>query len=578
MFALSFAGAASLSAQDADATLDAFFTQHLEEQFLLRPFLATCLGNHRYDNLIENLTPQSRAVWLDNTRKALADLPRQVDFQKLSRSSQIDYEIYQHSLNTDIWETENLHPFEQDPRVYDDYISDSIYLLLTQSTLPLETNVANCIARMALIPKIIAAARDNLHNPPRVVTETAITQNLGAIAFFQRDIFAFAGRTRQMAALKAAAAQAVIALKAYQKFLEDDLLPRSSGEWRLGPEKFARKLDLELDAGITADQVEADAEAEFARVDRDMYLVARQLWSRYYLKQPLPPDDEPGRRATIQKVLDAIALDHGRVENLVRDTRQRVTRLKKFIAETDFLILPDPDRCQIIEMPAFRRGNSVAYMEAAPPLDPDAVSYLAISPPPADWDAQRVTSYLQEYNNHLLDMLAIHEGYPGHAVQLQYANRNPSLVRRIIRSGVYTEGWAVYTEQAMLDQGYGQGDLALRLSQQKLYLRTVANAMLDHKMHCGGMTDDEALNFLVQQCHQSESEARLKIIRAKQSSCQLSTYFVGRMALYRLRQDIERRQGNQFVLARYHQAVLDPGAVPVKYLPELVRSELGLPK
>ena len=145
----------------------------------------------------------------------------------------------------------------------------------------------------------------------------------------------------------------------------------------------------------------------------------------------------------------------------------------------------------------------------------------------------------------------------------------------MLQSGVYIEGWAVYTEQMMLDQGYGQGDLGLRLNQLKFYLRAVANTILDHKMHCSNMSDEEALKFLMQGCFQSEGEARLKIIRSKQSSCQLSTYFVGRMAHYRLRQQIERELGDRFSLSRYHQAVLEPGAVPVKYLGELVRHKLA---
>jgi len=222
-------------------------------------------------------------------------------------------------------------------------------------------------------------------------------------------------------------------------------------------------------------------------------------------------------------------------------------------------------------MPEFRRGNAIAYMEPPPPLDPNGVGHLAVSPPPKDWDAKRINSYLQEYNNHMLDVLAIHEGYPGHAVQLDYANRNPSLIRRVLQSWRYTEGWAVYTEQMMLDQGYGDGDLALRISQLKFYLRAVANTIIDHKMHYGTITDEEALKFLTERCFQSEGEARLKIIRRNKVPASSPRYFAGRMAHYRLRQDIGRELGDKFVLGRYHEAVLAPGAVPVKYLPELVR-------
>jgi uncharacterized protein (DUF885 family) len=305
--------------------------------------------------------------------------------------------------------------------------------------------------------------------------------------------------------------------------------------------------------------------------------VARQLWGRYYPGRPLPPDDVEGRRSTVQHILEAVAQEHGRPEDLTRDVKKTVSQVKKFIAASDILRLPDPDRCQIIEMPEFQRGNSTAYMNSPPPLDPRAAGYYAVSPPPKDWDARRVKSYLEEYNRHMLQILTIHEAYPGHYVQLEYANRNPSLIRKILGSGAYIEGWAVYTEQTMLDQGYGDGDLALRLSQLKFYLRAVANAIFDHKMHCTTMTDDEALEFLTKRCFQSEGEARLKIIRAKQSSCQLSTYFVGRMAHYRLRQAMQRELGDKFVLGRFHEAVLELGPVPVKYLPELVRSGLRNP-
>src|SRR5205814_4821392 len=186
------------------------------------------------------------------------------------------------------------------------------------------------------------------------------------------------------------------------------------------------------------------------------------------------------------------------------------------------LRLPEPDHCQIVEMPEFRRGNSLAYLENAPPLDPQASSIYAVSPPPSDWSPERVRTFLEEYNHHMLQILTIHEGYPGHYVQLEYSNRHPSLIRRVLFSGVFAEGWAVYTEQMMLDQGYGKGDLALRLNQLKFYLRAVANAIFDHKMHCDHMTDEEALKLLVEGAFQTEGEALLKIIRAKQSSCQLS--------------------------------------------------------
>jgi uncharacterized protein (DUF885 family) len=185
---------------------------------------------------------------------------------------------------------------------------------------------------------------------------------------------------------------------------------------------------------------------------------------------------------------------------------------------------------------------------------------------------------MEEYNRRMLRVLTIHEAYPGHYVQFNYANRHPSLIRRTCGSDVFSEGWAVYSEKMMLDEGYGGGDPALRLVALKFYLRAVANTILDHKMHCTATSDEEALRFLTEQAFQSDGEARLKIIRAKQSSVQLSYYFVGRMAFARLRQQIQRELGAAFDLGRFHEAVLEQGSVPVKYLPELVRASLQTKK
>jgi len=561
-----------------DRRLDEFFGAYLDRWFAVRPLDATRLGDHRFDQRLDDLSPGARGQWIGLTRETLDALPEQADYRALTRSGQIDFEILRHELVKSLWLAENTRPYEDDPRIYNEYISDSVFLLLAQSSLPKETNIANALARMEQIPRVIAAARANLRNPPAAHIETAIGQNRGAIAFYERGLFELAGSTPQRAALEAAAARVVESLRDYQRFLESDLRARTPGEWRLGRERFCRKLELEVDGGVTADEVLADAQREFERVERDMFTIARQLWSRFHPGAPLPPDDPAGRRATVRSVLAAIAQDHSSAETVVADVRRVVADVKRFIADARILRLPQPDQCQIIEMPEFQRGNSTAYMNSPPPLDPGAGGYYAVSPPPRDWDADRVRSYFEEYNSQMLRILTIHEAYPGHYVQLEHANRNPSRVRRVLQSGVYIEGWAVYTEAMMLDQGFGEGSLPLRLTQLKFYLRAVANAILDHKMHCADMSDDEALRFLTEDAFQSEGEARLKIVRAKQSSVQLSTYFAGRMAMGRLRQTIQREMGERFSLDRYHEAVLEPGAVPVKYLPELVRARLGQPR
>ena len=276
------------SAPSEDEKLSTFFQQYLDQYFLQQPSRATQLGDHRFDHLLEDLSLDSIDQWNDLAKNILKKLPKEVDFAKLSRPSQVDFEIFKHRLTRQLWLAKHTRPFREDPRVYNNYISRSIYLLLTQSTLPRETNVTHAIARMKQIPEVIAAAKANLSNPPTILLETSLRQNQGSISFYKKNIFTLVGQSSQVENLKAIAQQVVAALEDYQTFLEN-LRSQSKGNWRLGKRKFYQKLDLLLDAGISADQVLSDAEKEFKRVEHEMYVVARQLWSHYFSKQPLPP-------------------------------------------------------------------------------------------------------------------------------------------------------------------------------------------------------------------------------------------------------------------------------------------------
>ncbi len=287
--------AQSDAASEANARLEAFFRNHLEESFRMRPLEATMLGDHRFDHLLDDISPDARRKWLEHYRSQLEKLQKEIPYDKLSRSGQIDFEIFRDDLNRSIWLAENTKPFEEDPRVYGNYITDSVYTLLTQSTLPKETNIKNAIARIREVPRIAKSARETLRDSPPSILETAILQNKGAIGFYENGIFDLVGDSPQRKAVEDATKPVVAALKEHQLFLEDSRRLRANGEWRLGKALFAEKLELVLSAGLSAEQVLADAEAEFVRVQREMYVVSRQLWSSYFPDKVLPPDDEAGR-------------------------------------------------------------------------------------------------------------------------------------------------------------------------------------------------------------------------------------------------------------------------------------------
>lgn len=557
-----------------DEKLTQFFQDYLEAIMKASPVSATRFGDHRFDDRLDDLSEKARLANQKFNVTTLQNLPKAIQFEKLSNNGKIDYQILRDYLTKTIWLDENTNPFRDDPRIWNEYISDSVFILFTQSTLPKEKNIQNAAARIAEIPKVVKQAMLAIGNPPKEITETAIRQNKGSINFYEKGIFEITGETPNISILAEPCKAAVTSLKEYQTFLEKVVLPRAKGEWRIGKEKFAKKLVMEIDTGISAEELYKEALNESERVQKEMYTIAKQLWAKLFPKAVLPVDDPAGRRETIRKVLDKLADDHGEAATLLEDTKKTVQEIREFIRAKDILRLPEPDRCKILEMPEFQRGNSTAYLNPAPPLDAKAESVYAVSPPPKEWDDKRQISYFREYNRAMLKLLTIHEAYPGHYVQLEYSNRNPSLIRKILYSGTFAEGWAVYTEQMMLDQGFGDGDLSLRLHQLKWYLRAVTNAILDYQMHCENLSDEEALKLLVEGAFQSEGEAIGKILRSKQSSCQLSTYFAGRTAFYRLRQQIQKEQGEAFILGRYHEAVLEQGTIPVKYLPELVRETL----
>lgn len=558
-----------------DSKLEAYFRSYLDETFQAHPLMATRLGDHRYDDQLDDLSSEAREANLQRDRRFLKELPQKIDRDALSEDGRIDFDIFQHDLERSIWMDENFDPFEDDPRVYVEYLTESIYLLLTQSSLPPEKNLDNALARMEKIPQVVETAQKTVGRPPKVKVETAILQTKGAVNFYEDEIYRFAGVPKGTGELAERAKPVVKAAREYLDFLENEVLPRSTEDWRIGPEKFSKKLELVLDAGLSADEVLEEAEREAVRVETAMAVIARQLWAEFFPGVVVPPDDPEGRRELVGRVLEAIGKEHGQPQTLVRDVKSTVADIKDFIREADILTLPEPDRLRIVEMPEFMRGNSLAYLNPAPPLDPKGSSEYAVSPPPEDWTAERKVSLLEEYNREMLKILTIHEAYPGHYVQLEYSNRCPSLVRRVLGSGTFAEGWAVYTEQTMLDQGFGAGDPKLRMQQLKFYLRAVLNAILDHKMHASGMTDDEALELLTGRGFQTEGEAVAKVVRSKQSSTQLSTYFVGRTVIYRLRQSVQREMGEDFDLGQFHEAVLAHGTLPVKYLEELVPKTLS---
>jgi uncharacterized protein (DUF885 family) len=340
-------------------------------------------------------------------------------------------------------------------------------------------------------------------------------------------------------------------------WLREELLPRATGDFRIGQDLYEQKFRHALKSSFTPAELEARATAAFGEVRAEMTRLARELWPAWKGGEPLPDEDN----AIVRGVLDAIASDHPKADELLDFCRTEVSRIEEFIREQDLIGLAD-EPLEIIWTPEFLRAFGGAMLIPPGPLDRGLSSFFAITPMPDDWSEEQRESYLREENTRQLRLLTIHEAVPGHYLQLAYSNRCPSLLRSIFASGVFAEGWAVYVTQVMMDVGYGGDDAALMLVHWKFYLRAIINAMIDIGIHAGRMTREEAMRLMVEDGFQEESEAANKWDRARLSSTQLCEYFLGYVSMTDLEHEARRRAGAEgvdFVWRPFLESVLAHG-------------------
>ncbi len=361
-----------------------------------------------------------------------------------------------------------------------------------------------------------------------------------------------------LAEVQLAAGVATTAINDWVAWLRDELLPTVDGDFRLGPDLYAGKFRHALKSAVTPKELEAMAVAEYDITRAEMTRIARAIWADWMGDAAPPESDDEAVRA----VLDAIAVDHPRAEELLDFCRAENERIEAFVAERDVVGLTD-EPLQIIWTPGFLRAFGGAMLIPPGPLDRGLASFFAITPVNETWPSERRESYLREDNARMLRLLTIHEAVPGHYLQLAYSNRCPSLVRGIFRSGVFAEGWAVYITQVMMDLGYGAEDPALMLVHWKFYLRSTTNALMDIRIQAGDMDEAEAMRMMVDGGFQEEGEAANKWDRARLSSTQLCEYFLGSVEMHGLEREARRRaeaEGRDFVYRPFLESVLAHGS------------------
>jgi uncharacterized protein (DUF885 family) len=515
----------------------------LAEFFRLNPLHATAAGLHDHDGRWPDMTPAGRAERLAFVDRWGATFGA-IDPASLSLDDQIDRELLMLELDAARFAETDLREETWNPLEWVYILGGGIFPLLAREFAPLADRLASVAGRLEGIPNLLESARAllvGLDDRPvaRFHTETALRQ-LSGIGELADDAVAAAddGAAAEPAVaavsdrVRAAAAVAKEALAGFEGHLKDRVLPRSEGDGRLGPELFAAKMRHTIRSSeLSPERILAAADREYGAVRAEMIRLARQLWPTWCPDRAMPDDDGQ----IVRTVLDAIAADHPPAAELLEFCRTELARIESFCREREVIGLAD-EPLDIRWTPVFLRAFGGAMLDAPGPLDKGQQSFFSITPIPDDWTDEQAESYLRESNSRQLRLLTIHEAVPGHYLQGAYANRCPSIARAVFWSGVFAEGWAVYVTQVMMDLGYGADDPALLLVHWKFYLRAVTNALIDAGIHARGMTEEEAVSLMVDGGFQEEAEARNKYNRARLSSAQLSTYFVGSVAFW----DIER--------------------------------------
>jgi uncharacterized protein (DUF885 family) len=531
-----------MTVSDVGARIDAF----LAEFFRLHPLHATAAGMHEHDGRWPDMTEAGRAErveFYDRWREELAAY----DAADLTVDEAVDRDLLLGELEAARWSETELREDRWSPLDWVYFLGDGLFPLIAREFAPLADRLESFALRLERLPAVLDAARDALVGTAdrpvaRFHTEKALSQWSG-IADLVDDAVAqgdAASADPAVAAvlprLRATAEIARASLGEFETHLRDAVLPAAEGEGRLGPQLFAAKMrqTMRSDA-LTPDVIRARAEREYELIRTEMIRLARELWPTLRPDERLPDDDG----ATVRGVLDRIAVEHPGRDEILDFCRAELARIDQFCRDRDLIGLAE-EPLEIRWTPVFMRAFGGAMLESPGPLDRGQKAFFSVTPIPDDWTAEQAESYLREDNDRMLRLLTIHEAVPGHYLQGVYANRVTSISRAVFWSGVFAEGWAVYVTQVLMDAGYAVDDPALLLTHWKFYLRSVTNALIDIGIHTAGMTEEEAVRLMVEGGFQEEAEARAKYDRARLTSTQLCTYFVGSTEMWDL--EIERRR------------------------------------
>ena len=570
----------------ANAKFAKLSEEFIHETLALSPSSASQAGYHQHvdpktgktialDALLDDLSSagieEQRRVYAHWRERFRAETP----LKSLGVEDAADWQLIDDQIGLSLLEFDRIQNYKHNPTAYVELLGSALFQPLTDEYAAEDVRVGHVLSRIAAIPRFLDQARSQLVDADPIFIKVAIEENEGNVDLIQNTVAAaIPAGSKLKAQYDQVAPPAMEALKKFSGWLQDDLSKHKTDRtWRLGKDLYAEKFRLVMETPVTPDQVLADAERDLKKSRAEMLQIALPLHKQYFPDHDDHANLSPQERENkvISEVLHKISEDRPKRDDLLQTVKDDLAGIRQFIVDKKIVSLKSRDNLKVIPTPPFMRGiYSVAGFHSAPPLDPNAEAQYWVTPIDPKTPDEKAESKLREYNNWVLQWLTIHEALPGHYVQAEHANEVQPVTRRLARAiygnGAYVEGWAEYIAQVMMEEGYAGRDPRYRLSYLKVWLRAVGNTILDVRMQTMNMTDEEAMSFMMNDAFQTRAEAEGKLQRAKLSSTQLPTYYVGTSEWWRLRRAYQSAKGKDFTLADFHDRALDQGALPVPWL------------
>lgn len=559
-----------------DEKFQKFMYEYFDAHWKFFPTLATLAGYHKYDNKLEDLGNKNVEKRHEALDKFNQQLVADVDKMQLSPDLQIDHEMMVDALDLQLLNHEGLIPWEYNPLFYSHIFTHCVRSLLIKEFAPAETRAQNAAERLKAMPKLIKQAKENLKTPPQLFTETAIKQFPAIINFYSSELpglmesFSPTAKSKVQENL----AKAISALQDFEQYLQNDLLPRSTGNMRLGDQAHRRYIRLKFQNSIPLDELVARSKADYNNIRREMFLVCIPFYKIMDPKINLenPPanlSEDQLINTTIRHVLDKIKGEHPTGEEFINRVKALVAELKGFIEEKQFFQAPEQD-ISIEAMPPEFQGTSWTQIHTPGGYETGGDYSILISPLPEDWDEEMKTTFLEEYNDFMLYFWTVRHVFPGQFVPFYYTQKNPSLVRKLYPNMPLIKGWSPYIEGMLPTSGFGNYDLRLRLNELKLRLRSAINFQLDFNIHEGGMTKEQAIAYMTRGGFQTLSEAERKWNHIILNPGEAAYAYVGLQEILDIEKDYKASKGESFERKEFLQKLLAYGALPIRHLKKKV--------